>query len=109
MTHLQYRHKKLLQTSRKPRNNLMPRLVSISDSKTTEISIASSGTVALCAGCNAMASWAAVVVGAVSGPLFLFGQFALTRFGIDDPLDAIPVHGVGGFWGTLSVYIFKSV
>ena len=34
---------------------------------------------ALCAGCNAMASWAAVVVGAVSGPLFLFGQFALTK------------------------------
>ena len=67
------------------------------------------GTVALCAGCNAMASWAAVVVGAVSGPLFLCGQFALTKFGIDDPLDAIPVHGVGGFWGTLSVYIFKSV
>ena len=71
------------------------------------IGVISSGTVALCAGCNAMASWAAVVVGAISGPLFLFGQFLLTKLRIDDPLDAIPVHGVGGFWGTLSVYIFK--
>ena len=38
-----------------------------------------SGTVALCAGCNAMASWAAVVVGAISGPLFIFGQFLLRK------------------------------
>ena len=28
-------------------------------------------------------------------------------FKIDDPLDAIPVHGAGGIWGTLAVYLFK--
>ena len=33
--------------------------------------------------------------------------FLLRKLKIDDPLDAIPVHGVGGFWGTLAVYIFK--
>ena len=64
------------------------------------------GTVALCAGCNVFDAWAAVVVGALSGPLFLFFKYVLLRFNIDDPLDAIPVHGVGGLWGTLSVYIF---
>lgn len=26
---------------------------------------------------------------------------------IDDPLDAIPVHGAGGIWGTLAVHLFK--
>ena len=30
-----------------------------------------SGTVALCAGCNVYEAWAAVVVGAICGPLFL--------------------------------------
>ena len=37
------------------------------------------GTVALCAGCNVFEAWAAVVVGAVSGPLFLLFQFLLLR------------------------------
>ena len=31
----------------------------------------------------------------------------LPLFQIDDPLDAIPVHGGGGIWGTLAVYLFK--
>ena len=66
------------------------------------------GTVALCAGCNVFEAWAAVVVGAVSGPLFLFFRYYLIRHQIDDPLDAIPVHGVGGLWGTLAVYIFRT-
>ncbi len=65
------------------------------------------GTVALCAGCNVVDAWAAVVIGAVSGPLFVITQYLLIRCHIDDPLDAIPVHGVGGLWGTLSVHIFK--
>ena len=63
---------------------------------------------ALCAGCNVFEAWAAVVVGAVSGPLFLYFNQLLIRLKIDDPLDAIPVHGVGGLWGTISVYIFKT-
>lgn len=69
--------------------------------------MSSSGTVALCAGCNVYDAWAAVVVGALSGPLFLYFNYVLLRLRIDDPLDAIPVHGVGGVWGTLCVYIFK--
>lgn len=28
-------------------------------------------------------------------------------FKIDDPLDAIPVHGAGGIWGILAVYLLK--
>ena len=35
-----------------------------------------------------------------------YNQFA-PFFQIDDPLDAIPVHGGGGIWGTLAVYLFK--
>ena len=66
------------------------------------------GTIALCAGCNVYPSWAAVIVGGLSGPLFVFSNFLLVRCGIDDPLDAIPVHGAGGILGTIAVYIFKA-
>jgi Amt family ammonium transporter len=76
-------------------------------SSLTEVIDIISGTVALCAGCNCFPSWAAVLVGAVAGPLFKIFEIVLLRLRIDDPLDAIPVHGVGGLWGTLSVYIFK--
>lgn len=66
------------------------------------------GTVALCAGCNVYQSWAAVVVGACCGPLFLYSRYFLLNMTIDDPLDAIPVHGIGGLWGVIAVYIFKA-
>ena len=67
------------------------------------------GTIALCAGCDVLQLWAAVVIGALSGPLFLFAKWLLLRFKIDDPLDAIPVHGGGGVWGLLAVFLFKQV
>ena len=57
---------------------------------------------ALCAGCNIYDSWAAVLVGAVCGPLFLYTRYLQIKWQIDDPLDAIPVHGIGGLWGTVS-------
>ena len=66
-----------------------------------------SGTIALCAGCDSFHSWAAVLVGALSGPLFLFCKWLLLRYKIDDPLDALPVHGAGGAWGVLAVWIFS--
>jgi len=65
------------------------------------------GTVALCAGCNIYPTWAAFVVGAIAGPLFLLSNWLLVKLKIDDPLDAIPVHGAGGLWGTLAVHFFK--
>ena len=48
-----------------------------------------------------------MIVGGLSGPLFVFFNYILIRCGIDDPLDAIPVHGAGGVFGTIAVYIFK--
>ena len=53
-------------------------------------------------------AWASVIVGGLSGPIFVFFNYLLIRCGIDDPLDAIPVHGAGGVFGTIAVYIFKA-
>ena len=38
-----------------------------------------SGTVALCAGCNVYPAWAAVIIGAASGPLYLSFNWMLLR------------------------------
>lgn len=37
------------------------------------------GTVALCAGCNVYPAWAAVLIGALSGPLFIVCNYLLIR------------------------------
>ena len=62
----------------------------------------------MCAGCDVYPSWGAVVVGAMSGPIFMVVKYILLRFQIDDPLDAIPVHGAGGVWGTITVHLLRS-
>ena len=41
------------------------------------------------------------------GPTFFLKSCYFPLFQIDDPLDAIPVHGAGGIWGTLAVHLFK--
>jgi len=64
------------------------------------------GLVAVTAPCAWIEGWAAVVIGAVAGVLVVAGVFALENLGVDDPVGAISVHGVNGFWGLLSLGIF---
>ncbi|MDV2481718.1 ammonium transporter [Methanoculleus sp. Wushi-C6] len=49
---------------------------------------------------------AAVVIGTVSGLLCYYALLFRIRKGLDESLDAWAIHGVGGFWGTLSIGIF---
>ena len=65
------------------------------------------GTIALCAGCDVLPAWSAVVVGGLSGPIYVVTHFLLLQLQIDDPLGAIPVHGAGGILGTLAIHLFK--
>jgi Amt family ammonium transporter len=73
----------------------------------TTINGSLTGTVALCAGCDVYELWASVAVGALAGPIFLVGKWLLLRYRVDDPLDAIPVHGGGGVLGAVAVHIFR--
>jgi Amt family ammonium transporter len=51
----------------------------------------------------------ALIIGAVAGTVCFFAtQFLKRRLGIDDSLDVSPVHGVGGFIGTLLTGVFVS-
>ena len=62
--------------------------------------------VAQCGGCNLYEPWAALIVGCIGGIGFMFVHFSMLRLKLDDPLDAVAVHGAGGLIGILSVPVF---
>jgi Amt family ammonium transporter len=64
------------------------------------------GLVAITAGPDVGSHFVAIVVGAIGGILSTLAIPLLDRFKIDDVVGAIPVHLVGGIWGTLAVAIF---
>ena len=65
--------------------------------------------VAECAGCNHYQPWAALIIGGMGGVGFITIHHAMLRAKLDDPLDAVGVHGAGGMVGILSVPIFMHV
>lgn len=67
------------------------------------------GMVALCAGCNLYEPWAALIVGALGGLFFMVIHFGMLKCRLDDPLDAVGVHGGGGLAGLLCVPWFMYV
>lgn len=64
------------------------------------------GMVAMCAGCNVVEDWAAIIIGAVAGGVFIGWSELLFLARVDDPLDAVAVHLGGGLWGVLAAPIF---
>ena len=64
------------------------------------------GLVAITAPCAYVEPWAAIVIGAVAGYIVVRGVELLDKLQIDDPVGAVPVHGMCGVWGTLCVGIF---
>src|SRR5437588_6833917 len=53
---------------------------------------------------------ASIIIGLGAGGICFFGvQFVKERFGVDDALDVVGVHGVGGTWGALATGIFATV
>ncbi len=67
------------------------------------------GLVGITAGCNDVGSGAALVIGGTAGAIgFAGARFLEQKFKIDDPLEAISVHGIAGVWGTIMVGVFAS-
>jgi Amt family ammonium transporter len=67
------------------------------------------GLVAITPASGFVAPMAAIVIGAVAGVLCYGAVRMKPRFGYDDALDVVGVHGVGGIWGALATGIFASV
>ncbi len=64
------------------------------------------GLVGITAPCAFVEPWAACVIGLTSGIIVVLGVELLDKLQIDDPVGAVPVHGMCGIWGTLCVGIF---
>ena len=67
------------------------------------------GMVSLCSGCNVFAPWASSIVAAVGALTYQLLSGLMVAIRIDDPVDAIAVHGAGGIIGILSVPLFMEV
>jgi len=67
-----------------------------------------SGLVSITGICAYVESWAAVVIGAISGLIYCFSSDLLVKLKIDDAVDAIPVHLFNGLWGVVCIGLFAS-
>lgn len=67
------------------------------------------GLVAITAPCDVTDVAGAIIIGAVSGVLVVFGVWFLDYvLRIDDPVGAVAVHCLNGIWGTIAVGLFAT-
>jgi ammonium transporter, Amt family len=66
------------------------------------------GLVAITCPCYWVSPTGAVALGAIAGVIVVLGVDLLEYLRIDDPIGAVPVHGICGIWGTLSLGLFAS-
>ncbi len=64
------------------------------------------GLVAITCPCYWVSPVGAILLGAVGGVVVVAGVELLEWLRIDDPIGAVPVHGLCGIWGTLSLGLF---
>ncbi|HEY5330614.1 MAG TPA: ammonium transporter [Acidobacteriaceae bacterium] len=64
------------------------------------------GLVAITCPCYWVSPTGAILLGGVAGVIVVYGVELLEYLRIDDPIGAVPVHGICGIWGTLSLGLF---
>ena len=81
------------------------------DGKPTTLGVASgavAGLVAITPASGFVGPLPALIIGAVAGIFCYYGIMMKTRFGYDDALDVVGIHGLGGAWGALATGLFAS-
>jgi Amt family ammonium transporter len=66
------------------------------------------GLVAITCPCYWVSPTGAILLGGVAGVAVVAGVELLEYLRIDDPIGAVPVHGMCGIWGTISLGLFAS-
>jgi len=64
------------------------------------------GLVAITCPCYWVSPAGAIMLGGIAGVVVVLGVELLEWLRIDDPIGAVPVHGLCGIWGTLSLGLF---
>uniref|UniRef100_A0A1Y1KLR8 Ammonium transporter n=1 Tax=Photinus pyralis TaxID=7054 RepID=A0A1Y1KLR8_PHOPY len=62
--------------------------------------------VAITAGCFLYEGWAALIIGSVGALIACVSMPLIDMMGVDDPVGATSVHGLGGIWGVIAVGLF---
>jgi len=66
------------------------------------------GLVSITAPCAVVEPYIAIVIAMIGGAVYYYSSMLLKKLRIDDPLDASPVHGFCGAWGTIAVGLFAT-
>lgn len=66
------------------------------------------GLVAITCPCYWVSPLGAIILGGVAGLVVYASVHILEYFRIDDPIGAVPVHGMAGIWGTISLGLFAT-
>jgi ammonium transporter, Amt family len=65
------------------------------------------GLVSITANCSVIHPWAGIIIGGLGGLLLVGASWFVSHvLKIDDPLDAIAVHGFCGYWGVIATGLF---
>src|SRR5205807_6237070 len=64
------------------------------------------GLVAITCPCYWVSPTGAILLGAIAGVVVVVAVDVLEWLRIDDPIGAVPVHGICGIWGPLSLGLF---
>ncbi|GAB7190568.1 ammonium transporter [Kineococcus sp. NUM-3379] len=83
----------------------------IRDGHATSLGAASgavAGLVAITPACASVSPVGALLIGVVAGALCALAVSLKHKLGVDDSLDVVGVHLVGGLWGTLAVGLFAT-
>mmetsp|Transcript_7448 Transcript_7448/g.19549 ORF Transcript_7448/g.19549 Transcript_7448/m.19549 type:complete len:521 (-) Transcript_7448:645-2207(-) len=66
------------------------------------------GLVSVTAGCATVEPWATLLVGILGACAYRAASKLMLHMRIDDPLDAVAVHGACGYWGLLSCALLST-
>lgn len=61
------------------------------------------GLVGITAGCSVVEPWCAIIIGGIAAMIIQGVDFVMMRLKIDDPLQAVHIHGFCGMWGVFVV------
>lgn len=62
--------------------------------------------VSITAGCFLFNAWEAILVGFIGSIISCYTSPWFDMFGVDDPVGATAVHGLGGIWGVVAIGLF---